>query len=479
MGDFGPGFAEAAREWAADRPPLKKGPVERWDDLPVWDDPEAPAKPKGPWRSQFKGRFLHQMVQGAPQRDWLLKGVFSARTFFLIVGQPGCGKSFLTFDYVMTRALAAIDPDNEAWQKWFGLKLKPGASIYIAGEGQEDFAIRSHAWLAHNGIPAETSIPVFVIPTPVDFRSSEEEIGKLIAEVRGVEEICKRDFGCSVDLIIVDTFNKSLAGGDDTKPEHVGAFIRHATRLREETGVAVGAVHHTPRDSSRARGHGSVTADNDGEILVMPAVDGAPNRWRVTRNKSGPTGAQWEFRLHSQVVGRDQEGDPITSCVVAALGHEPSQEAAEMYDASEAAKQGRPQFTSDGRAILGPNLTLTMKALQNAIDQFGAEPPFGVRAPHGRQCVTNKQWLDEICRLRPGDDKQAPKFRDAARKMRDTGSTVLQNRGIIGADGDHVWRTDRRVASVDRPQKSKTAADKSETVALNSDTIGDVSNIEF
>jgi hypothetical protein len=419
-----------------------------------------------PLVSKFNGFFVHERVGTPPKREWILKNVFLAKTFFLIVGQPGCGKSFLALDFAMARAIAAVDPSRP--QEWCGRKFKPGATVYIAGEGQDDFLIRQYAWLDHNAVPRETRLPIFVIPTAVDLRSSDEIAKALIAEIKAVDAICQSEFNCTVDLCIVDTFNKSLAGGDDAKPEHVGAFIRHAALIREETGCAVGAIHHTPLGAQRARGHGSITADNDGEIFVSPAEDGAPNNWKITRNKAGPSGARFDFRLTKQVVGRDEDGDEISSCVCRFVGAEASIEDSEMRDAAMMYKTGKPTVTADGRAILGGNLTLALRALQSCIDERGRQAPPNIRAPHARLCVTETEWLDEICRIRPGYDENDPKSKDAARKMRDNASTAAQNRGLIGADNKWVWRTERRVASIDRPQFSEHSAPFSKSGGRNS-----------
>lgn len=403
-----------------------------------------------PWKSRFGGRFVHDLTGQRPIRDWLLKGVFLARTFFLIVGEPGCGKSFVALDFAMTRGLAAVD--DRAPREWFGRKFKPGATVYIAAEGQEDFIIRIHAWYRAKGLAPDTRVPVFLIPTAVDLRSSDADAKKLIEEIVGIEAICRAEFNCGVDLVVVDTFNRALAGGDDAKPDHVGSLIRNCGVIREATGAATGAVHHTPRGGDRARGHSSVTADNDGEVFVTPARDGAPNEWRVTRNKAGPRGDRHEFRLRSIEVGIDDDMDPVTSCYVVAGAQESSIEGVEMRDAQLAAQTKKPTMTADGRSILGPNLTVAMRSLHELIEREGEFPAPDVRAPHGRKVVTQKKWLDEIVRSMPGDDKADARFRDKCRKARDAAAIQLRNRGIIGMDGDFVWRTSKLVAMVDRPE---------------------------
>ena len=362
-----------------------------------------------------------------------------------------CGKSFLTLDFCMTRSLAAVD--KSAPQEWFGRKVKPGATIYIAAEGQEDFIIRTHAWSRAKGIALDTKIPLFLIPTAIDMRSAEAKIADLTQEIKNVDAMFKLQFGIGVDLVVVDTFNRALAGGDDTKAEHVGAFYKNCTAIREATGTAIGAVHHTPKNGDSARGHGSVTADNDGEVFVAEGQNGSPNSWVVRRNKAGPKGDRFEFRLRGVTVDTDEDGEPVTSCFVAPGAIEQSLERGEMYEHDQTAKTRTAHMTADGRSILGGNLTLAMRALHELIEREGIESPPEVRAPHGRRVIKMGDWTREIIRAMPGDDKGSEKFKDRCRKMRDTAATSLRNRGIIGMDDEYVWRTSKRVANIDRPER--------------------------
>jgi hypothetical protein len=99
-----------------------------------------------------------------------------------------------------------------------------------------------------------------------------------------------------------------------------------------------------------------------------------------------------------------------------------------------------------------------MRSLHNLIEAEGEEPKPEVRAPHGRRVVTMKRWHEEIIRAMPGDEKDGPKFRDKCRKARDDGAVRLRNRGIIGMDGDYVWRTSKRVAMIDKAESDTAAA---------------------
>jgi hypothetical protein len=358
----------------------------------------------------------------------------------------------------MNLALAVVDKAHS--QTWFGRKITPCGVAYIAGEGEDDFIIRMHAWKAAKGL-ADLDLPVYLIPMPVDMRTQDMETADLIAELQDREAACKEQFGVGFGLVVLDTLNKMLAGGNDAKPEDVGPVMKNGLRIKQALGAAVVPIHHLPKDgkSEDPRGVGSLKGDNDGQWFVSRARDGAPNHWKVARLKAGPTGAKHEFRLRQVVLGLDEDKDEITSCVVNALASEPSLEEADMRDA---AGGERRSMTADGRAIIPDNQTLILKALQLAAEADGEPLPYGkdadgkerpIHVPHGRKAVTMARWTEEMVKIMPGDDKDGAKFKDKCRKARDAAASKFTTRGLIAIDGDWVWRTGRRVAGVDRAER--------------------------
>ena len=415
--------------------------------------------------SKFRGGMISSFMGTTPIRDWVVKGAMLARCFYLVVGEPGSGKSFLTLDLAMTRALAAVDQRHSG--TWFGRKVKPGGTVYIAGEGQDDFIIRMHAWLKAKNLPIDLELPVYLCPAPIDLRSENHQTASLIAEIKQARMLF-RQFDCGLDEVVVDTVNKSLAGGDDCKPEHVGAFLKNCFQIRDECETGIIGVHHTPKPvngkaRSDPRGHSSWVGDNDGQWFVSAARDGAPNAWTITRNKAGPSMGRHEFRLRQTEIGLDQDREPITSCVVVAGASEASLQESEMRDAALQAQTGKPQMTSDGRSILGDNLTMILRALQHAIDaaeKAGDIVPATAAVPHGRMAVKQSVWTEFIVKESPGDEKESDKFKERCRKARDAAAAKLRNRGIIGIDGDYVFRTSKRVAMVDAGPKRASAPEE-------------------
>jgi hypothetical protein len=96
----------------------------------------------------------------------------------------------------------------------------------------------------------------------------------------------------------------------------MGAYIRAADQLRERFRCAVIIVHHCGLERGRPRGHTSLEGAADAQIAVTR--DGATGDIvvKVDWMKDGAGGDEIVTRLEVVEVGSDENGEPITSCVV-------------------------------------------------------------------------------------------------------------------------------------------------------------------
>jgi AAA domain len=114
--------------------------------------------------------------------------------------------------------------------------------------------------------------------------------------------------------VVIDTLNRSLAGSESDDKD-MGAYVRAADAIREKFSCAVIIVHHCGVNVSRPRGHTSLTGAADMQISVKR--DAAKNIIAtVEYAKDGPEGAVIASKLEPVDLGRDQDGDPVTACVV-------------------------------------------------------------------------------------------------------------------------------------------------------------------
>jgi hypothetical protein len=122
--------------------------------------------------------------------------------------------------------------------------------------------------------------------------------------------------------VVLDTLNRSLHGSE-SEDKDMGAYIQAATAVREAFSCAVIIIHHCGVAGERPRGHTSLTGAADAQIAVKRDSAGyviATVEWM----KDGPEGTTIASRLEQVEVGVDDDGDPITSCVVVPVEDRPA-----------------------------------------------------------------------------------------------------------------------------------------------------------
>ena len=230
----------------------------------------------------------------------LVSKLLVAGTLIVVYGESNSGKTFLVLDLAL--AIAAGRP-------WRGLRTRGGLVIYVAGEGAASVRIRVLAYRLRNPQPSE--LPFAILPVAVNFLDSAS-IDAAIALIRDAETTC----GQKAALIVVDTFARSLPGGDENSAQDVGAGVAAADRIRTDTGTAVLFVHHAGKDPAKgARGSSALRAAVDTEILVE-GLEGQRVA-SIVKQRDLEVGARFAFHLKPLEVGTDpDDGTPVTSCTV-------------------------------------------------------------------------------------------------------------------------------------------------------------------
>lgn len=230
--------------------------------------------------------------------QYLVKGVIQLGTLVVVFGESGSGKTYWTLDLALSIA---------GGQFWRERKVTRGLVLYIAGEGKLDDRIEA---CKKRGL-SSGGIPLAIVKRAADLLHLDGDVEGVIATVRHAES----ESGEKAVLIVVDTLARALAGGSENNPEDMGALILNADRLRHETGATVLLIHHAGKDASKgARGHSSLKGAVDTEICV----EGMDSRHTasVTKQRDMPSGQIFAFELEQQVIGHDEDGDPVTACIV-------------------------------------------------------------------------------------------------------------------------------------------------------------------
>src|SRR5215813_13438744 len=95
----------------------------------------------------------------------------------------------------------------------------------------------------------------------------------------------------------------------------MSAYISAADAIREAFHCTVVTVHHCGIDGTRPRGSTALTGAVDAQLSVKRDSSDAIIV-EVEFMKDGAAGDIIGSRLKQVEVGRDQDGEPITSCVI-------------------------------------------------------------------------------------------------------------------------------------------------------------------
>lgn len=327
--------------------------------------------------------------------NYLVKGWLDHGAFSVVFGESNVGKSFFALDLAMHVA---------AGSKWHGSRIKSGTVVYIASEGGTGFLNRIAALqMEHPDLTSAASGNFFILPITVDLCGSND-VPEIVALIKGITG--------NPALVIVDTLARSMGNGDENSAPDMASFIRNIDAIRDRTGAHVMAIHHTGKDVSRgARGHSSLRGAVDTEITLTK--EDSVIQAEAVKQRDMSTGSVFSYQLHEVELGRDQDGDAVTTCVV---------------EQCEAPKK---------TVKLSGQANTAMQAFGDALLDHGKVKTGGL-FPDNRQCVEVTVWQDYCYR----HDLSNGNSESARRKAFSTVKKSLQNKGIIRIVDDFVWRCD-------------------------------------
>lgn len=223
---------------------------------------------------------------------WLIKGLLPKAELIVLYGAWASGKSFLALDLAMHVA------QGRAWR---GMRTRQGRVVYVAAEGAGGFRNRVSAYAQHHDIDLST--------IPLDIIADAPNILKPTDPAALIESIGQ------ADLIVMDTWARVTAGGDENSGQDMGVALKHCQAITRATGATIILIHHSGKDASKgARGWSGLAAAADAELEVIREAEG--RILQTTKQKEGEDGGKWGFDLQSVDIGIDEDGDVITSCIV-------------------------------------------------------------------------------------------------------------------------------------------------------------------
>lgn len=247
-------------------------------------------------------------LMARPIPRWLVAGVLPERGLAVIYGRSGCGKSFAVLDLLASIARG---------KRWHGRRVRQGVVVYVGLEGTTKK--RLWAYMQHHGLDGIDGLLV-VDGQSVNLLGADTDADALVEAIRAKSP-------GPVAVVVFDTLNRTMPGGNENASEDMGAVVSRASRIEQALGCVVGFVHHSGKSASAgARGHSSLRAACD---LEMEVTEEAGIRTiTATKVKDGEEDQAWHFRLEPVDLGPspDPEADPderIGSLVVVPVTEPP------------------------------------------------------------------------------------------------------------------------------------------------------------
>ena len=239
---------------------------------------------------------FEQIALGEARRD-LVKGLIPRVGLVVVWGPPKCGKSFWVFDVAMHVALG---------RDYRGLRVHQGPVVYCAFEGAAGMEARIAAFRQrYMAGHSEAGVPFYLEPARLDLVTDHPELIASIRAQLGVK---------APAMIVLDTLNRSIQGSESDDAD-MSAYIAAADALREAFECVVLVVHHCGIDATRPRGHTSLSGAVECQIAVKRDAANSIIA-EVELAKDGPQGQQIVSSLEVVEVGTDEDGQPISSCIV-------------------------------------------------------------------------------------------------------------------------------------------------------------------
>ena len=348
----------------------------------------APAtlQPPSPNNNRFN-LLDRNAIMAQPPLRWRIKYLLPETGIAALYGPSGSGKSYLGIDAGISIALG---------NTWFGNRVFACAVTYVILESEASLRNRVEAWEVHNKVHIPPNFKAIAQPFELADHQQVEDLGSILPKG---------------GVVIIDTLNRAAPGLDENSSQDMGRILAGMKRLQEITGGLVLIVHHTGKDASKGlRGHSSLLAALDGAIEVERNAMG--RTWSAAKVKDGEDGKRVAFQLNVIDLGKDADGDPITSCAVGpdtgAIFRQPPPTGKNQKSALAAIRSALS--TSSTLGMAGAGAQDQCLPFEDAVDA-AAEAMVGVevkrRKPRAREAV---QGLVESAHLRRGLDNDGEEW---------------------------------------------------------------------
>ena len=334
-------------------------------------------------------------IQSLPFRidvPYVVKGWFRKGQVAMVYGPSNVGKSFFVLDLMNHIA---------SGRSWNGCRVQQGRVVYVACEGHSGIAQRIRALELSGRFTDDFQQDQFLLlPERIDLSNYDT-----------AREFCDRFAEMDVDMIVIDTLATAVGDKSENETSTVNVILKGLEQLRAINDPSIVLVHHTGKDTSKgARGASAFRCSVDTEIALFK--DRELITVQTTKQRDYANGAVLYFTLENVELGRDSDGDPVTSCVV-------------QYTS----KADRPAKLSDAKLIM-------LRGFETALTGAGFELHGHPDLPSKTRAVLKSDWKEAVL-----DDPQFSKGvqEDSRRRSFARNVKELEAEGYVGSNDNKCF----------------------------------------
>jgi hypothetical protein len=233
-------------------------------------------------------------MMNLPPLMWLVDGYIPERSFTVMFGEAGVGKTFLALDIACCIATGR--------DSWCGQRVtSAGPVVYVSAEGSWGLGSRLRSWQTQHGL--DDLDGMWFYNDPVDL----VDTGRASAFA---SQIAKH----KPELVVIDTLARCLVGGDENSSKDMGLAVRSIDIIREVADCAVLVLHHPTKTQKKTeRGSGALKGAADAVFWVG---SGSPRQVVAQKMKDAREPKMLGFHLvevgeSMVVVATDAPPEPV------------------------------------------------------------------------------------------------------------------------------------------------------------------------
>ena len=243
---------------------------------------------------------------------WLVKGLLPEIGCGLISGQWGTRKTFIALDLAHS-TMRGIP--------FAGRRVKRrGGVLFIAAEGASEVAVRLAGLDEAKRSGVKDKLP-FAWNESCPTLAGSNALGLLARLAKETADRMQKEFRLPLVLIIIDTLSAAAGFKDENAAAEAQQAMNVLNQLSRVTGALVLACDHFGKAADTGtRGSSAKEAAADVVIACLGEKNlaGQFNNPRISVRKlrGGATGLEIAYRLRQVSLSVDEDGEPVTTCVV-------------------------------------------------------------------------------------------------------------------------------------------------------------------